>query len=259
MKIWNSDGQQNSISDALGIILPEHAVISIVGAGGKTSLMFAWARELADSGKKVVVTTTTHMLHPKFAGDIYEGSAVIYYPKYAADSQTLSEDFAQIDELLSKDKILMLTTTDPANERKVTAAPDEIFDYACNAADVVLIEADGSRSMPVKMPKSHEPVVPSNTDVTVCVAGLSSLGRPIKDVLYGADQMLAIDMLGPHPADEAFITATLAHPSGGSKGAVGEFRVYLNQADTTELQEKAVQISELLNRQNILCAWGTLK
>ena len=58
--------------------LPNHAVISVVGAGGKTSLIFALADELANSGKKIVVTTTTHMLHPEFAGDSYKGKALIF-------------------------------------------------------------------------------------------------------------------------------------------------------------------------------------
>ena len=47
MELWNFRGKQNTITEALQISLPEHAVISVVGAGGKTSLIFAWARELA--------------------------------------------------------------------------------------------------------------------------------------------------------------------------------------------------------------------
>ena len=51
MELQNLRGRQNSITDALQLTLPEHAVISVVGAGGKTSLVFAWARELAAAGK----------------------------------------------------------------------------------------------------------------------------------------------------------------------------------------------------------------
>ncbi len=39
-------------------------VISIVGGGGKTSLMFHLARQLAYSGKRVLTTTTTKILTP---------------------------------------------------------------------------------------------------------------------------------------------------------------------------------------------------
>ena len=259
MKFWNKIGKQDSISEALCLSLPKHAVISVTGAGGKTSLIFSWAGELAAAGKKVVVTTTTHMLHPGSAGDFYTGRAVIYHSDYKAGPAALAEDFAEIDALLRSDKILMLASKDPANERKVVSPPEEIFDYALSSADVVLIEADGSRSMPLKLPKSHEPVVPEYSYATVCVAGLSSLGRRIEDVLYGSEDMPEIDRIASVEVDEAFIAALLSSPSGGAKGAAGEFRVYLNQADTPELQEKAAHISELLSLQNIQCAWGTLK
>ena len=45
-------------------------VISFVGAGGKTSCMLELARSLAKQGKKVLVTTTTHMEHPVRIGEI---------------------------------------------------------------------------------------------------------------------------------------------------------------------------------------------
>src|SRR3990172_2780258 len=40
-------------------------VITFVGAGGKTTTMFRLARELADSGRTVVVTTTTRIMAPQ--------------------------------------------------------------------------------------------------------------------------------------------------------------------------------------------------
>ena len=39
-------------------------VISLVGAGGKTTLMFRLAKELVLTGEKVVTTTTTKILEP---------------------------------------------------------------------------------------------------------------------------------------------------------------------------------------------------
>ncbi len=41
-------------------------------------------------------------------------------------------------------------------------------------ADLVLVEADGSRRLPVKVPGPNEPVVPKNSDMVLCVLGLSS-------------------------------------------------------------------------------------
>lgn len=40
-------------------------VISIVGAGGKTSCLFWLAQAFSQLGKKVMITTTTHMFLPR--------------------------------------------------------------------------------------------------------------------------------------------------------------------------------------------------
>jgi probable selenium-dependent hydroxylase accessory protein YqeC len=51
-----------SLIDAFG--LPEAGVISIVGAGGKTTLMFRLAGELARVGHRVLTTTSTKIFRP---------------------------------------------------------------------------------------------------------------------------------------------------------------------------------------------------
>ena len=48
--------------DALGVARGE--MISLIGAGGKTTTMFRLAKEMRDQGCKVLVTTTTQILKP---------------------------------------------------------------------------------------------------------------------------------------------------------------------------------------------------
>src|SRR5260370_5793452 len=50
------------LSDLLD--LPEQPLISIVGAGGKTTTMYTLAHELAQQGRRVVTTTTTQIFMP---------------------------------------------------------------------------------------------------------------------------------------------------------------------------------------------------
>src|ERR1017187_6974379 len=47
------------------ITLPPHPLISIVGAGGKTTTMYTLASELAERGNRVVTTTTTNIYFPR--------------------------------------------------------------------------------------------------------------------------------------------------------------------------------------------------
>ena len=51
------------LSDLLD--LPLRPLISIVGAGGKTTTMYTLASELAQRGKRVITTTTTNIYFPK--------------------------------------------------------------------------------------------------------------------------------------------------------------------------------------------------
>src|SRR5437588_11050216 len=51
------------LSDLL--TLPPHPLISIVGAGGKTTTMYTLATELAQRGKRIITTTTTNIFPPQ--------------------------------------------------------------------------------------------------------------------------------------------------------------------------------------------------
>ena len=46
------------------LMLGDGGVISLVGAGGKTSLMFKLAHELSKTGEPVLTTTTTKIFEP---------------------------------------------------------------------------------------------------------------------------------------------------------------------------------------------------
>ena len=224
MELWNFRGKQNNITDALQIRLPEHAVISIVGAGGKTSLIFAWARELAASGKKVVITTTTHMYRP---------------------------------ERMEEEGIRIVAQDDPERPGKVMAPPSDVLDSLRETADVVLIEADGSRRMPLKWPAPWEPVIPDYTDFTVCVAGLSALGRRTADVVYRADELP--DRLKRETVDMNLIHAVMSSRDGGQKGVRGEFRVFMNQVDDdTDRLAAAFRLQQIFAVLGIQSAWGSL-
>lgn len=255
MHLWNYKGEKETITEALRVSIPEHAVICLTGSGGKTTLLFAWARELAASGKKVIVTTTTHMANPGSASSDepapWEGVAVIFTEDREADSV-----IPEIVRTLDEEGIAMVVSADPDRPHKVGSPSQDIMDQMSALADAVLIEADGSRRMPLKWPAPWEPVVPECTDITVCVAGLSSLGRKPADVMYRYDELP--DAFRKDTVNESFISAVLGSPDGGQKGAMGEFRVYLNQADTPELRSSASRIQQILGLYGIQSAWGAL-
>lgn len=140
---------------SLSVRLP--CVIAFAGAGGKTSLIRSLAGEGREQGLKVLVTTTTHMFCPSQFG---------VFSKNIQDVKEMLRKFgiAVVGELASEDKIRF---------------PGQVFyEEICPMADLVLVEADGSRRMPLKVPGPGEPVIPGNADMVLCVSGLSALGQP---------------------------------------------------------------------------------
>ncbi|HSF83984.1 MAG TPA: selenium cofactor biosynthesis protein YqeC, partial [Anaerolineales bacterium] len=116
----------------------------------------------------------------------------------------------------------------------------------------LLIEADGSRQLPLKAPGEHEPALPflgsyqatgPALDLVIVVAGLSALGQPLDASRVHRPERfaeLAGLSMGAAISPQA-VRRLLLHPQGGLKNIpLGVKRaVLLNQADTPELQSQA--------------------
>lgn len=137
----------------------EHRLISVVGAGGKTTIIETLADELSKRGYRVVITTTTHMRRPD---------------KKLFDSENMPE-------LKPGDTIYLGRACE---ENKITMPEDLSFSVLCKKADVILVEADGSRRKPLKVPAEHEPVIPKETDLVIGVLGLQSIGKAIEEAAH---------------------------------------------------------------------------
>lgn len=137
-------------------------VIAVVGSGGKTTRIHQLAEQYKKEGKKVFVTTTTHMY--KEEGCILSGN---------------------VDEIIDRLNICGYCMAGmPAEDGKMRELPPEVYEEACKRADIVLVEADGSKGRPVKFPAEHEPVIPDNVNEIHIVIGLCAIGKPLKDVCH---------------------------------------------------------------------------
>ena len=67
---------------------------------------------------------------------------------------------------------------------KIGPLPEDFYETAVKEADITLIEADGSRGMPAKIPADYEPVIPENIDEIHIVIGMSALGKPASKVVH---------------------------------------------------------------------------
>lgn len=131
---------------------------AIVGAGGKTGYIRRKATEAVLAGQRVFVTTTTHMY---------------------AEEGTLMTDQAEavISRLKESGYVMAGQGFDDKDGMKIKGLPDDVYSEICRHADLVLVESDGSRHLPLKWPAETEPVIPDNADEIVVVCGLHGLGQ----------------------------------------------------------------------------------
>ena len=175
-------------------------VVSLVGGGGKTTLLYAFARHCAAKGWRVLVSTTTHIRQP---GE-----------NYAADEAALASLWAAGQYAVAGVS---------AEQGKMTALPPEQLTRWMARADMVLLEADGAKRMPCKVPAAHE----------LCRAGLSALGRPLREVCFRLEQACALLGTAPETLLTPELLARLLASEQGGRKLVGNrrFSVVLNQAD----------------------------
>ena len=118
--------------------------------------------------------------------------------------------------------------------------------------DWVVVEADGSRMLPVKAPAAHEPVVPDETDTLVISAGIDALSGPIRDVAHRPELVSGLAGLADHETltPEA-LAAVLTSHEGGLKNAPERARaaVLLNKVETPSERDAAGRVARAALRQ----------
>lgn len=194
-------------------------VVSFVGAGGKTSLMFMLAKELSPE-YRVVMTTTT-----KMAADEIPDSL---------DRIELGDDMEpkEISNRLEIRRYPVLVYS-RNRENKVMGIRPELVPELQRFADIVLIEADGSRRLPLKVPGLNEPVIAENTTHVVIVYGYDALEKPVgPGATYNFDilrRLLSVDE-GTEVTPEMFRRIVF---DGGFMEKCGDRRIYvlINKAE----------------------------
>jgi probable selenium-dependent hydroxylase accessory protein YqeC len=206
------------------LALGPRELISLVGAGGKTTLMFALAGELRVRNSRVVTTTTTKI-----------------YPPAPEESPRLllggPEIFPSIKEELIRCGQITWASGRSAGNKLLGSSPADLAQlWVRGWADYLIVEADGSARRPIKAPNQNEPVVPPESTCFVSVFGLSALGQPLNS--HWAFRPEIINRLTGIPPENPITAEGLAklaaHPLGGLKGWNPGMRalVFLNQLDS---------------------------
>ena len=216
-------------------------MVSLVGSGGKTTLMFRLARELAEAGERVLTTTTTKILKPteeQSANVVVSADIRDVIKKAEKCLATHPHVTAARGNLVPEGK---LTGFDPSEIEQIREAG--LFRW-------ILVEADGAAGRPLKAPADYEPVVPACSSLVVGVVGLDGVGQPLGERYVFRPEIFSrlsgLPMGSPVTVES--IVCVIEHKEGLFKGCpseAGRF-VLLNKAEDSRTRQAGRRIASIL-------------
>ena len=206
----------SSLTECLEI---QKGITSFVGGGGKSTIIKKISEEIKNS---VIVTTTTHIYAPK-----------LYYN---------SVDDAK--NAIKSEHIITVGNNCGNNKLEMAIEP-----YVLESiADFILVEADGSRRLPLKVPATNEPVIPRGNKKTVLICGIDALNNRIIDICHRAEEtakFLNKDIY--EKVDIIDIAKILNFAYSNIDCAV------INKVDNDIDYNNALKISEYVNKKLVIC------
>ena len=195
----------------------EPGITAVIGSGGKTSLLGRLAEEVPGT---VILCTTTH-IRP--------------FPAYPLLTEPTPEIVRQA---LANSRVLCLGT--PCENNKLTA-PALPLDVLAGLADYVLVEADGSRRLPLKAHAAWEPVVPAGSTQSVLVVGASGFGQPVREAVHRPERFCELARCSPDDVATPDAVAAVIRAEGLAS------RVTVNQCEGEGALAYARRLEALLD------------
>jgi len=203
-------------------------VISLVGGGGKTTLMFALAWELAPTGKSVITTATTKILEPSSA----ETPLLLLE---ANEEKIIRALLQNVD----KYRHITLASEKLSSGKLNGVSPELVAKLAeLNEVSYIIVEADGAAGKSLKAPNPTEPVIPHNTSLVIPMVGIDAVGcRLTEEDVFRPEivsRLLGLP-LGEVISAEA-VAFLITHPQGIIKGSPTQARIipFINKVDLDE-------------------------
>jgi probable selenium-dependent hydroxylase accessory protein YqeC len=222
------------ISKALD--LKERGVISLVGGGGKTTLMFRLAEELSLQHKVVITTTTKIFIPPpdKFPLILWEKGEI---------------PVEDLNGYLSKG-LRPVVGSGLMDNFKVKGISRGQLELLQNNADFTLVEADGSKGFSLKGHLDSEPVIPWATTLLLVVIGADIFGKTLDNQNVHRPEIVSrlTGRKSGSVIDAELIAELITHPEGILRDCPSAARVvtFINKADNLENQAEGLRLARLL-------------
>jgi len=162
------EGEVLKLHEALGILPGD--VTSFVGAGGKSSAILIIAEELMEEGKTVLAVPTTKM----FTNEAEKIGSLV-------TSEDAGELSAKAKEAFSGGSSGVVVGSGLLSKNRLGGVEPDVVSSLAPLADVVLVEADGSRRRPIKGTAEYEPPLPDAATLVVAVGNIGAFGMPVDE------------------------------------------------------------------------------
>jgi probable selenium-dependent hydroxylase accessory protein YqeC len=245
-----------SLTEALGVT--PGSLVGIVGAGGKTSLMYGLGREIAARGLPVVLTTTTKIIYPG-VDDARSAGARVVVCEEGPDAAGL------VRAALAESRLVIAgrARIDPKLHGFSPAFLDGLARELAPAT--VVAECDGARGRSLKVPRQDEPQVPSSAGLYVIVVGADCLGKSVtSDEVFNPEAVEALCGVGPEAAVRQVVVKCVVSPDSylGRKPPGARCVVFINKigvggfGETDGDRDKGRMTSALETGLDLKCAGG---
>lgn len=229
MTIFDQYGKQySSLIEAFSIDVDSKNIISVVGGGGKTTIIKTLLDEFERQVKRAIGMTTTKIRVPNYGKILTE------------------ESFELLDAMTG-----VITIGKYWNAEKMTSPSKQFQTELYKRYDTICIEADGSKGLPSKAPNDTEPVLPKETTLLLGIQGIDALGFPIEQVCHRPE--IVCKRLGKKPTDRLEpedMARLFLEEKGIKKGYEGkEYIAIIQKVDTKEKLEQAKKIGTCMMKQ----------
>lgn len=219
-------------------------IITVVGAGGKTSLIDLLAQKYRGS-LRVLSTTTTKIYLPK--EDSYDKLFI----------KNNSKEFKSLGGFG-----ITLAGKYINNECKVVGLNFREIEEIENNFDLILIEGDGSKKKKLKGWKNTEPVIYPKSNKVIGIVDITSYDMDINmDNIHNLNQFIEISKSNEEKVNLTHLKNMILNECGLFKNAVGHRILFINKVENDKYEKLTKKLIKLIKEENksIKILYGSVK
>ena len=213
-------------------------IVTIIGGGGKTSLMYYLVRVLKEQGEQVIGTATT-----KLSSQARSGHSFI-----RARSLSVAHQIVKMVKERAEYTTLVYGEVEGSPEKMMGIPQEWVEELATqNPETLFVVEGDGSVGKSLKGHLPSEPVIPSRSSLVIAVIGIDAVGAQISSQYVHRPERIC-ELLKVEPKSLStieMITKLLFHPQGYFHNCSSHQVIvpFINKVESASQQQQAEELA----------------